>query len=138
MLGSPYATWVPVPNQNWTILSVSVVLQSIVDLTLIATQTTLATTAQELTGDWRGYQLRSASTSVNQPAGIPATTQELGEALHAVRGLEGFVAISAKIPTRKNLIVFPDKLLRGSRLECRDDKGNLLYKIQPRRRKRSS
>jgi hypothetical protein len=36
LLGSPYATWLPVPARNLTILSVSVVLQSVVDLTRAA------------------------------------------------------------------------------------------------------
>ncbi|HEV3341588.1 MAG TPA: RES family NAD+ phosphorylase [Pirellulales bacterium] len=136
VLGSPHTTWVPVPSGNWTILSVSVVLQSIVDLTQAATQASLATTAQELTGDWRGYRLRNALTSVPQPAGVPAPTQELGAALYAVRGVEGFIAVSAKVPTRRNLVIFPDWLLPGSRLECRNDKGKVLYKIQGRRRKK--
>jgi RES domain len=138
LFGSPYDTWVPVPNRNWTILSVSVVLQSIVDLTQAPVQAHLATTAQELTGDWRGYRLRSAVTSVNQPSGVPAPTQELGAALYTTAGVEGFLAISAKVPTRRNLVVFPEKLLPGSNLECRDEKGGLLYRIPPPRRKRST
>lgn len=136
LFGSPYDTWVPVPNRNWTILSVSVALQSIVDLTQASAQAHLVTTAQELTGDWRGYRMRSAATSVKHPTGIPAPTQELGAALYATVGVEGFLAISAKVPTRTNLVVFPDKLLPGSSLECRDDKGKLLYKIPARRRKK--
>lgn len=136
LLGSPYATWVPAPRQHWAILNVGVVLQSIVDLTLAPHQARLGTTAQELTGDWRGNSLRSAGTSVSQPAGIAAPTQELGAALHATRAVEGFMTISAKIPTHRILVVFPDKLLGGSRLECRDDKGKLLYKLQTPRRSR--
>lgn len=131
LLGSPYATWVPAPRQNWTIVNVAVALQSVVDLTLPRHQARLATTAQELTGDWRANHLRSTSTSVSQPAGVPAPTQELGAALYSTRGVEGFTAISAKVPTHQILVVFPDRLLAGSRLECRDDKGKLLYKLRP-------
>jgi hypothetical protein len=137
LLGSLYSTWLPVPGRNWSTFSLLVKLQSVVDLTQAAGQTSLATTAQELTGDWLCYQLRSASTPVSQPAGVPAPTQVLGAALHAVSGVEGFIAISAKVPTRRNLVVFPDKLLPKSSLECRDEKGKLLYKIPLRRRKRS-
>jgi RES domain len=38
-----------------------------------------------------------------------APTQQLGEALHAVPLLEGFVFPSAKVGSR-NLAIFPDKL----------------------------
>jgi len=133
LFGSPYTTWLAVPGRNWAILNVSVVLQSVVDLTLAAPQAALGTTAQELTGDWRGYRLRSAITPVSQPAGVPAPTQELGAALYSVPLLEAFVTVSAKIPTHKTLVVFPDKLLPGSELVCRDDKGKLLDKIAPKR-----
>jgi hypothetical protein len=136
LLGSPYATWLPVPGRNWTTFSVLLSLQSVVDLTHSAVQATLATTAQELTGDWLGYSLRNSSTPVQHPSGIPAPTQELGAALYAIAGVEGFISISAKVPTRRNLVVFPDKLLPGSSVECRDDKGKLLYRIPPRRKKR--
>ena len=141
VLGSPYATWLPVPGRNLTILSISVALHSIVDLTHATSQTTLGTTVQELTGDWLGYHLRTAVTSVNHPAGVPAPTQELGAALYSIHGLEGFLSVSAKVPTHKVLVVFPDKLALGSELVCRDDKGKLMFKIaapgarRPRRRR---
>lgn len=130
VLGSPYAIWVPAPRQNWAILNVGVVLQSVVDLTRVPNQVRLATTAQELTGDWRGNQLRGASTSVSQPAGVPAPTQELGAALHSAPGLEGFMTVSAKVPTHRILVVFPGKLLPTSRVEYRDNTGKLLHKLQ--------
>lgn len=136
LLGSLFTTWLPVPGRNWTTFSVSVSLQSIADLTQVTVQSSLGTSAQELTGDWLCYSLRSALTPVTQPAAAPAPTQELGTSLYAVGRVEGFVTVSAKVPTRRNLIVFPDKLLPGSTLECRDDKGKLLYRIPPRRRKK--
>lgn len=137
VLGSPYARWLPVPGANWATLSVHVSLQSTVDLTRAAEQALLATTAQELTGDWLGYRLRSALTSVSQPAGVPAPTQELGSALYGLAGLEGFIAVSAVVPTHKLLVVFADKLLPGSTIECRNSKGKLLYKISAKPRKRA-
>jgi hypothetical protein len=91
----------------------------VADLTDVAIHQQLATTAQELTGDWRGYLIRSAVMSVSQPTGL-APTQSLGFALHVVPGLEGFRAISAKVPTRVNLVVFPDKLLPGSSVRFHD------------------
>jgi RES domain-containing protein len=115
LLGSalPGGHYVPNPSQAWVILNVQVTLHAVADLTATAEQARLLTTAQELTGDWRGYLARQAPMSVSQPTG-PAPTQLLGEALHRVRGLEGFRTVSARVPTHMNLVVFPDKLRRGS------------------------
>jgi len=79
----------------------------------VSQQSLLGTTAQELTGDWMGYQQRNSTMSVSQPIGT-APTQELGTALFAVAGLEGFRTVSAKAPYCSNLVVFPQKLQRGS------------------------
>jgi hypothetical protein len=61
LLGSPYpgGNYVPNPRQSWVILNVQVTLEAVADLTDPAEQYRLGTTAQELTGDWRGYQLRA-------------------------------------------------------------------------------
>ncbi|HEY3939952.1 MAG TPA: hypothetical protein VGL97_21165 [Bryobacteraceae bacterium] len=89
-------------------------LQQIVDLTDVeATHLPLGTTAQELTGDWRGYRLRSPSTSVRAPIGI-AQTQALGAVLFACKQFEGFLAISAKVPYSKVLGIFPERLRKGA------------------------
>ncbi len=101
------------------IISVRVELQQIADLTLVAQQRLLSTTAQELTGDWDGYQKRKPQTSVREPVGA-APTQCLGEALFSVPAIEGFRVVSAKVPTQMNLVVFPQKLQRGSRLTYYD------------------
>jgi hypothetical protein len=53
--------------------------------------------------------------SVSQPTGL-APTQRLGRAIHRARRIEGFRAISAPVPTHTNLVVFPDRLRRGSRI----------------------
>lgn len=92
LLGSSHTPGgvVPHPRRAWTILNVSVNLQAVADLTDTVTQSMLATTAQELTGDWRGYQLRGPSASVKWPVG-PAPTQQLGSALHSTRNLERFI-----------------------------------------------
>lgn len=106
---------VPHPHSTWTILNVSVRLQAVAELTDVATQELLATTAQEITGDWLGYRLRGPGTTVKGPTGL-APTQELGEALFRVPGLEGFRTLSAKAPYQEVLVVFPEKLQAGSRI----------------------
>jgi hypothetical protein len=115
MIGSglPGGHSVPNPSHAWVILNVQVTLHAVADLTDPSEQGKLLTTAQELTGDWRRYLVRKAHMSVSQPTG-PAPTQLLGAALHRVRGLEGFRTVSARVPTHMNLVVFPDKLRRGS------------------------
>jgi hypothetical protein len=94
-------------------------LQSVADLTDHAEQHRLGTTAQELSGDWRGYLVRGPTTPVSRPGGL-APTQLLGAALHGVPGLEGFRTLSAKVTTHMNLVVFPDKLHPGSQIVFTD------------------
>ena len=116
MLGTPYGTHAPSPHSPWTILNTNVTLQHVADITRVSQQHVLDTTAQELTGDWRGYQLRNKGTPVRQPAGSPAPTQELGEALFVTPHLEGFRTLSARVPTKMILVVFPEKLVPGSHI----------------------
>jgi RES domain-containing protein len=117
LLGSPITPggMVPHPHSTWTILNVAVRLQAVADLTDTETQDRLETTAQEITGDWLGYRLRGSAVTVKGPTGL-APTQELGDALYRAPGLEGFRTISAKVPYQEILIVFPEKLLPGSRI----------------------
>ena len=107
------------PHSSWLIPNVRVALQRVADLTDVAEQVRLGTTAQELTGDWQGYFWRNSHTPVRLPTG-PAPTQDLGEALYQVPGLEGFLTVSAKMPTHRNLVVFPTKLRPGSRIDFTD------------------
>ncbi len=124
----------PHPRLTWTILNVKVVLQAVVDLTDVVSQAALDTTVQELTGDWEGYHERSPLTSVSSPTGL-APTQVLGEALHAVPGLEGFRAVSAKQTTYKNLVIFPDKLLPGSSVVFHHAETGQTHSIAPPKRR---
>lgn len=120
MLGTPFGGLPPVARRGLTpvILDVHVDLQEVIDLSERASQAALATTAQELTGDWAGYQQRRTGlTSINGTTGV-APTQVLGLAF-AKLGVEGFRTISAKFSTRRNLIIFPDNLRKGSRVEFR-------------------
>jgi hypothetical protein len=108
---------------------VKVVLQRIADLTVVSQQELIETTAQELTGDWRGYRHRtSAAASIKEPVGT-APTQNLGEAIFEVRGLEGFRTVSARLPYHRNLVIFPQKMFRGSRLEFHDPSAGLFQVI---------
>lgn len=103
-------TVVPNPANAWAVLNVTVTLGRIADLTDHNAQQTLETTAQELTGDWIGYQLRALpGATIKTPIGI-APTQELGAWLYGIPGLEGFLTVSAKSPDRKNLVIYPSKI----------------------------
>src|SRR5205085_10806665 len=91
------------PGLAWAVLNVTVSLSQIADLTGVLAQQALETTAQELTGDWIGYQLRALpGASIASPTGI-APTQELGAALYGVPNLQGFLTLSAKAAERRNL-----------------------------------
>ena len=109
-----------------------VVLQRIADLTVVSQQDLIETTAQELTVDWRGYRHRNEPlASIQEPIGT-APTQDLGEALFAVPGIEGFRTLSAKLPYHCNLVVFPQKMFRGSGLKFSEASAGLLQKIDGR------
>lgn len=117
LLGSPATPGasLPSPHSSWTLLNVAVHLQKVLDLTSPSHQQFLATTAQELTGDWRGYQLRGLRGTVSLPVGV-APTQALGQILFNEPGLEGFLTLSAKVPYHKVLVVFPQKLASKSKV----------------------
>lgn len=129
----PGDVMLPSPQRAWMILNVQVTLQKIADLTQMSEQALLGTNAQELTGDWEGFHRRTPQDSVNQPVGV-APTQELGQALFDIPDLEGFRSVSARMPARMTLMVFPDKLLPGSLIEFSDGLGRT-HQIKPRRRR---
>ena len=120
----------PHPRQAWITVNVTVQLQAVADLTEVATLSLLETSAQELTGDWLGYQQRGPLTSVPQPVGL-APTQALGAALFAVPGLEGFRTFSARLPYHSTLIVFPEKLQLGSAVTFHHPATGQQYVIRP-------
>lgn len=132
LLGSPATPGgtVPHPRTAWAILNVMVRLNNVADLTDVPQQDIFGTNAQELTGDWRAYGARTAFTSVASPRGVPAPTQRLGHALYGYPLVEGFITPSAKLPERMNLVVFPDKLLPGSRVEFVNPGDNIKYVIE--------
>lgn len=115
---------------SFGVIDVKVVLQRVADLTLVDQQEHIETTAQELTGDWQGYRQRALpAASIHGPVGS-APTQDLGEALFAVLGLEGFRTVSAKLPYHRNLVIFPQKMFKGSRLEFHDPSASLFQVIE--------
>ncbi len=103
------------PHSTWTTLNVNVGLQHVADLTDLASQSFLQTTAQELTGDWLGYFQRGPGTTVKGPTGS-APTQDLGSALFGVPRLEAFKSISPKAPYHQVLVIFPQKLQHRSQV----------------------
>jgi len=112
----------PVPNPRQTkmlLIDVSIRLRSVADLTDPGQQALLETSTQELTGRWNTY-----------PPG-KAPTQRLGAALFATKNIEGFLAISAKMPRCKTLVVFPQKLRTGSELVFDDAITRKVHRIAP-------
>lgn len=107
LLGTPFrGGWsVPNPGRPCRVKKFSVCLPRIVDLTDPGvTGHILDLAVQDLTGDWDGYRLRGRIPRVTLPTGI-APTQQLGRALYSLR-LDGFVTLSARVPTRRVLIVY--------------------------------
>ena len=105
------AGWITNPKVSHAVFRVQVSLSAVVDLTHAGNQAALATTAQELTGDWEGYRLRGlVGSTVSTPVG-KAPTQELGEALerHSMSGpspaVEGWLTCSARMPNRRVLVI---------------------------------
>jgi len=95
------------------VLASDVVLQQTADLTTADSLATLETNVQELTGDWAIYNGLRHRPHLASLARV-APTQELGQRLFGVPGLEGFKVFSARKPECLCLVVFPQKLLPGS------------------------
>lgn len=124
--GSPYflpVTYFPAPRMSRTVvIDVTVHLQNVIDLTDINAHATISTTAQELTGDWMGYEMRGMATRnpvLSAPAG-EAPTQVLGWELFQEPGVEGMRVISAKDATTCCLVIFTHKLSRPGSLSWDD------------------
>jgi RES domain len=125
-LGWPFGVSVPNPFGSWVILRATINLAAVADLVDRREQLVIATTAQELTGDWRGNHLRAAPGALAQPPSVllptgAAPTQALGESLFRLKLCEGCISVSAKMPTHRILVDFPRKLQPGSSLEFFDD-----------------
>jgi hypothetical protein len=131
LFGSPTTPGgtVPAPAGAWVTLTVHVQLDAVIDLSDVVSQSSLDVSAQELTGDWRGYRQRSATTNVANPTGT-APTQLLGQAIYQdPRDLEGLLTVSAKLPYHRNLVVFPEHLGPASFVEYQWNNGVHAFRI---------
>ena len=90
---------------GWSFLPVVVNLQRVVDLTALSELGRLDTSVQELTGDWRGYGLRTpAVPPLAPPHWTNVPTQQLAAVLDRTKLYEGLLTYSAKDTTKKNLV----------------------------------
>jgi len=124
LFGTP-ARVVPNPVNPWVVFGVTVSLTRVADLTVAPSIRLLRTSAQELTGDWRGYRIR-------RPPGRPrgrAPTQKLGQALYDSGQFEGFRTLSARVTGAMILVIFPSRLRSGSFVEFSDPAGARTYRI---------
>jgi RES domain-containing protein len=120
LFGSPLTPGgvVPHPTASLVTLAIQVQLSLVVDLSDPAQATLVDTNAQELTGDWRGYQQRGSATSVAGLTG-KAPTQEFGEQLFALcPAVQGFLTLSARLPYYKVLAIFTKRLRTGMDYVC--------------------
>jgi hypothetical protein len=78
LFGSPLVQGrvVAKPTASWVVINPQIQLSSVADLTQVTgKQIPLATSAQELMGDWRGYRQRNAHTSIAALVGPISTKQ---------------------------------------------------------------
>jgi hypothetical protein len=122
LLGTPLRSNWSIGNPGRRIIVVRFRLNAprVIDLTDPALEPILGMTAQASTGDWEGYRHRQWAASTMLPIGI-APTQQLGRALYARfverSDLDGFVALSARVPTRRVLVLFDPHDERGKERE---------------------
>ena len=124
--GNPYgppSQFIAGPKLSRTaVIDVDVSLRSVVDLTDLGAHHLLDTTAQELTGDWLGYEHRGQAAPgvvLTAPTGA-APTQQLGWELFNLPDIEGVKYISALVSITCCLIVFTHKLHRPGSLSWDD------------------
>jgi len=116
LFGSPLTPGglVPHPTASLMTLAIQAQLTAVVDLSNPTQATLVDSNAQELTGDWRGYQQRGPATSVTGPTG-KAPTQEFGEQLFThCHDVQGFLTLSARLPYYRILAVFTQRLRAGT------------------------
>jgi hypothetical protein len=126
VVGSPLPGKANAPNPNpvaWTILPISVTLQSVADLTRESELQIIDTSVQELTGDWEGYNYRPQHQNAPPPYFTHVPTHQLAITLHQTEMFEGLLSYSAVDPRHRNLVVFPTVLQKGSSLTCTDSDG---------------
>ena len=109
LLSHPRRGTVPGRSGRWQTVRVNVRLDRVVDLRTTGERNQVATTVQELTGDWLNYAHRTASTP-DVSSTPPAPTQNLGVALYQGTDCQGFLTPSARNSMLPNLVVFPDRV----------------------------
>ena len=122
--GSPSALVVASRIKNTTVVSVDVNLDAVLDLSDIGTHALLDTNAQEITGDWIGYEKRGLGLApplgvLTAPTGL-APTQQLAWDLSQNPGVKGIISISAKVPTTCCLVVFTHTMQASDSLSWDD------------------
>jgi hypothetical protein len=136
VLGSPLPGKGNVPNPNptaWTILPVTVALQSVADLTRDSELQVIDTSVQELTGDWEGYSFRPQHQNAPRPYFTHVPTQQLSVTLHQTGLFEGLMSYSAVDPRHRNLVLFPTRFAKGTSITCEDPTGKT-HQLPPARR----
>ena len=109
LLGHPRSGSITPVSRGWHIAQVRVRLDHVADLRTPSERARIATTVQEMTGDWVDYAARTPR-SPDVSSTPPAPTQQLGEDLYRMTCCQGFLAPSARNSTLPNLVVFPDRV----------------------------
>ena len=126
---------IPHPARPLVTLPIIVGLTSVADLTDPVEAATVETNAQELTGDWRSYATRIPPFVPPGPHSGSPPTQSLGLALHGLGTHQGVITFSATLPDYKILVIFPDRLRKGStdylQYSFRDDRGAMQVRRVP-------
>lgn len=104
----------------WVHIAIEGVLTSSLDLTDPTVQSALATTRQELTGEWR----------YTQALGGEASTQMLGRVCHDSAQFDSIRYFSSKnLPNGVCVAIFPDRLKPPSYIEVYDPYHNLAQRL---------
>ena len=104
---------VSIAPHRYAVFPISVGGVNVVDLGDFQERTRLATTAQELTGNWRSYPGQGPTGAigyVRHSGQRQAPTQALGAALAGQTTIQGFLSPSAQNPLKSNLMLFPNGL----------------------------
>lgn len=96
------------------VVPVDVNLDAVLDLSNVGVHALLDTNAQEITGDWDGYEQRGRGLPsplgvLTAPTGL-APTQQLAWELFQDPRVKGIIGVSAKVPTTRCLVVFTHKM----------------------------
>ena len=99
-----------IQSQLYTVWPISVALNNVIDFGDPNHRSAVATSAQELTGDWRARHPLAGSPPMVRSRESEAPTQQLGAALENYTDVEGFLTPSARAPTISNLVIFPHRV----------------------------